>query len=520
MRKSLLMLISLFIFLIAVRGSFKIPALSSPAGSNELVIIQVSLPDNLDPARNSSFDNALPLSGIYEGLVKLNPETLAPEPCLAESWDVSPDGKRWTFHLKAGIKFSDGTACDAEAIKASMSRQMVLKENEPYSALVFNPVASIDSEGRHTISFTLKYPFTPFLKNLALPFAAPVVSPRALSKYGDQFWRYPSGTGPYMLRKFSADEIVLQANPLYRGGSVSPGAIVFKSVPDSSERTNYLLNGKADLIFYPDREKLSIIQDRGLKITTRPGVDVSYLGFYTDKPPFNNKLLRRAVAYSLDREKIVTKTLGGDGTPASGIVPPPVLPGKTVKMPKYSQDQVRRILVGEGYPAGLDVTLITYRDARRYCPPGGMELAEEIKKQLEPAGIKVTIQSRSWEEHKQAIRDKTGHLFLYGWTGDNGDADNFLYTLLASTQTGRGLNASGYSNSRLDVFLNTARSIADLKARDILYEQAENIVLDEVPVTAINHSVIRIAYHPGISDIRLSGFGLIDLAAIKKLTRK
>ncbi|MFZ5633456.1 MAG: ABC transporter substrate-binding protein [Bacillota bacterium] len=519
MRKFLFMLISLFILLIAIREGFKVPVLSGLAGRDELVILQGSLPDNLDPARNSSFDNALPLSGIYEGLVKLNPETLAPEPCLAESWDVSADGKRWTFHLKAGIKFSDGTACDAEAIKSSMSRSMVLKESQPYSALVFNPVASIESEGRHTISFALKYPFAPFLKNLALPFAAPVVSPRALSKYGDQFWKHPSGTGPYMLRKFGVNEIVLQANPLYREGSVSPGAIVFRGVPDSSDRTMYLLNGKADIVFYPGREKLNIIQDRGMKIMTRPGVDVSYLGFYTDKPPFNNKFLRKAVAYSLDREKIVAKALGGDGVPATGIVPPPVLSGKTVKMPKYSQDQVRRILAREGYPAGFDVTLITYQDTRRYCPPGGRELAEEIKRQLEPAGIRVSIQSRPWEEHKQAIRDKTGHFFLYGWTGDNGDADNFLYTLLASTQAGRGLNASGYRNSRLDVFLITARSVADLKSRDLLYEQAENIVLDEAPVTAINHGIVRIAYHPGISDIHLSGFGLIDLFAITKIKK-
>jgi len=486
------------------------------AGKGEIVILQGGLPDNLDPVKNSSFENALPISGIYEGLVKLNPETLSPEPCIADSWDVSEDGKRWTFFLKPGIHFSDGTPCDAEAVKASMSRAMELQDSQPYSSFVFGPVSSIETEERYTISFNLKHPFSPFLKNLALPFGAPVVSPSALKKYGDQFWKHPSGTGPYLLKQHDKDTIVLQSNPRHRREPALTGRITFKAVPDSAKRTKYLLEKKADIIFFPGRDNTDKIRAAGMKLISRPGLDVSYLGFYTDKPPFNNKILRNAVAGGLDREKMVADVLDGEGIPAASIVPPPISCAKNTNPVKYSPDQVRRILSREGYPDGINLTLVTYQDSRRYCPPGGKALAEEIKRQLEPAGIRVTIQSRPWDDHKEAIRGKTGDLFLYGWTGDNGDPDNFMYTLLSSSQIEHGLNTSGYINNKLDVFLVTARRVSDFKSRSLLYSQAEGIIQDDIPVLPLNHSMVRIAHGPGIQNLMASGFGLLDLYSIKK----
>ncbi len=516
MRKLLFITVVLLSLFVVFRGASPVLKEGGAPGSDQLVILQAGLPDHLDPARNSSPENVLPLTGIYEGLVRLNPRTLSPEPCLAESWGVSDDGRRWTFYLKPGIQFSDGTPCDAEAVKASMARSMVLRDSEPYCGLAFGPVSTIETDGKYTVSFLLKYPYTPFLKNLALPFAAPVVSPRALSRHGDEFWRHPSGTGPYMLKEISRNQIVLQANPHYRGRPASAGVVVIRAVPDSGQRTMHLLEGKADIVFQPGRENLDRLRDRGMKIVSAPGIDVGYLGFYTDKPPFNNKFVRMAAAYTLDREKLVSSALGGEGVPASGLTPPPLLSGKAGNQPKYSPDQARRILLREGYPSGLDVTLITYEDTRRYCPPGGRALAEEIKRQLEPAGIRVTIQSRPWNEHKEALSARSGHLFLYGWTGDNGDPDNFMYTLLASSQAEYGLNTSGFTNSKLDVYLQTARRVSDPRSRDYLYLQAEGIVLDEAPVTAINHSIIRLAHRPGVENVILSGLGLIDLHAVKK----
>ena len=483
---------------------------------SEIAILQGSLPDNLDPAKNSLYDNALPISGVYEGLVKLNPITLEPEPCIADSWDVSEDGKRWTFYLKPGIQFSDGTPCDAEAVQASMSRSMNLQGSQPYSSFIFGPVSSIETEERYTISIILKHPFAPFIKNLALPFGAPVVSPSALKKYGDNFWKHPSGTGPFLLKQQDKNTIVLQPNPRYRKGPAPTSRITFKAVPDPSMRTKYLLEKKADIIISPKKENNDRIRAAGMNIISTPGLDISYLGFYTDKPPFNNKFLRNAVAGGLDREKIVAEVLEGDGIPAASIVPPPISSVKNYNFVKYNPDQTRRILSREGYHNGINLTLVTYQDSRRYCPPGGTALAEEIKRQLEPAGIRVTIESRPWDAHKEAIRVKTGDMFLYGWTGDNGDPDNFIHTLLSSSQIEYGVNTSGYANNKLDVFLVTARRVSDDKSRALLYSQAESIIQDDIPVLPINHSMVRIAHGPGIQNVTISSFGLIDLYSVTK----
>lgn len=514
MRISKLMLLTILLGLIL--SVEVITGWEAAPGKSELVILQESIPGSIDPATNSTLENALPITGVYEGLVRLNPETLNPEPCLADSWEVSDDGKRWTFYLKPGIQFSDGTACDAKAVKASMSRVMELQESQPYASLIFGPVSSIETAERYTVSFILKQPFAPFLKNLALPLGAPVVSPAALKKYGDDFWKHPSGTGPYIFVQSDKNKMVLQSNPRYRGGPPSINRVVIKAVPDPSARTRLLLDRKADIIYRPGPDQTEKLRAGGMRITSLPGLDVSYLGFYTDRPPFNNRHLRYAIAYALDKDSIVADALRGEGVPAAGLLPPPISPLKNAGS-KLSPDQVRRILSREEYPGGISLTLITYEDPRRYCPPGGTALAEEIRRQLEPAGITVNIQSLPWEKHKEAIRNKTGDFFLYGWTGDNGDPDNFLYTLLSSSQIDQGLNASGYKNDRLDVYLVTARRVSDPKSRDLLYRQAENVIMEEVPVAPINHGIFRIAHSSAVKDIKITGLGLFDLYTVRKL---
>lgn len=515
MKSKLYIIISLAALLFLAGGCISAAGWNLTGGRNEIVILQESLPDTLDPSKNSSYENVLPLTGIYEGLVKLNPATLAPEPCLARSWEVSGDGMRWTFNLFPGIKFSDGTPCNAEAVQASMARSLTLKETDPYPAFVFAPVASIDTSGEYTVSFTLKNPFTPFIKNLALPFAAPVVSPAALAKYGDRFWENPSGTGPYMVDSFGKNKIVLRPNPYYRAGP-APCKMVFKALSDPAGRSDQLLRGKADVIFYPAAGSLETLRSKNMKIISLPGLDLSFIGFYTDKAPFSDRELRRVIAGALDREKIVSSVLEGEGVPAAGVLPPSLAGSKMSKGPAYTPGQVREIISRKGYPGGMDITLITYGDSKRYCPQGGSTLAEEIRRQLEPSGIRVKITALPWGRHKEAILNRDGDFFLYGWTCDNGDPDNFMHTLFHSTQVDSGLNVSRFSSQKLDVYLLTARRIADGKARKMLYDEAESIIQQEAPLIPLNHGMSRIAAAPGVKGINLSGFGLVDLYSLEK----
>lgn len=517
MKKIYLSIIVLLLILAVVKkGNDALMIMSTPSGK-DLIIVQSSVPENLDPNKNTSFDQALPLTAIYEGLVKFNYETLDIEPCLAEKWEVSDNARRWTFHLKPNLYFSDGTECDAEAVKASLSRSMVLKDSQPYCSLIFNGVSSIETEGKYSISFILKYPHAPFIKNLGLPFGASIISPTALSKFGDDYWKYPSGTGPYILEKISSSKVVLQENSKYREKTLPFEKIIIISEPDPGKRSEALLKGQADIIIQPAQKDITKLNNQGMKLISASGVDVSYLGFYTNKPPFDNKYLRIAVANILDRNKIVNDLMQGEGVPAKGLIPHPIIPEESKPEQEIiDYDFVRRIMNREGYPSGIEVTLITYQDSRRYNPVGGSALAEEIKHQLKPAGINVNIQSLPWKEHQQAMKNRVGNFFLYGWTGDNGDADNFLYTLLESSQIDHGINTTSFRNSKLDAFLDSGRKISDTKSREHLYLQAEQLISSEMPLTAINHSLINAAYQPGITGVKLSGFGLIDLMSVKK----
>ncbi|MFZ5596667.1 MAG: ABC transporter substrate-binding protein [Bacillota bacterium] len=513
MRKHLVPLIALLAILFIVREA--ISALGWDNTGNRIVILLETLPDTLDPAMNSTPEVIQPVTGIYEGLVRLNPSTLVPEPCLAENWEVSEDGRRWTFHLKQGVRFSDGTELDSGAVKQSMDRVLQLRGSQPYASLVLGNVTSIETPGKYSVSFILKQPFAPIVKNLALPFAAPVVSPTALERYGDSFWKHPSGTGPYVLKSYSKKTIELAPNTEYRGGKPS-GEIIFKAVPDPSERAGRLIGKKADIIMNPGPDNTALLRDAGMGVISVPGLDISYLGFYTDKPPFNNKNLRQAISSLIDKEKIVSETFGGEGVPAESFLPPPMSTYKNSAPLSHDADNVRRILSRLGYPEGINATLIAYEDKKRYCPSGGTALAEEIKSQLEPAGIRVTVLARPWEEHKEAILNRDGDFFLYGWTCDNGDQDNILYTLFSSSQVGQGLNATGLNNEQLDVYLVTARGVSDRDKRDFLYKKASEIIAGEAPAVAINHSMVRIAHNPRVKNVIASGFGLLDLYGLQK----
>ncbi len=507
----------LIIFLpVTVLIGYGILSIVEGPSDDHLVVLQSNLPECLDPNSNMSFENALPINAVYEGLVKLNSENLAVEPCIAEKWEVSDNGLQWTFHLKPEVYFSDGTVCDAEAVKTSLSRSMVFKDSHPYSSLIFGAVSSIKTEGKHKVSFLLKYPYAPFLKNLALPFSAPIVSPQALSKYGEDFWKYPSGTGPYVLKHAENDKFIFHNNPNYHAGPVSFKKLTVKSPKDPQKRIDHIIDRKADIIIHPTLDELTAIKTRNLKIVSVSGLDVSYLGFYTEKPPFNNKYIRMAVAKALDRSIIVHNTMQGAGVVAKGLIPHPILPVGDYHQQAITPEQVRRILNREGYPGGMEVTLITYIESRRYCPQGGELLAEEIKRQLEPSGIKVNIQSRPWKEHQTAMRKNLGNFYLYGWTGDNGDADNFIYPLLSSTQIDGGLNVSDYKNNQMDALLGSARRVSDSKSRKYLYSQVEQILAADMPITPLNRSLIQAVYIPNITGVKISGFGLIDLTSIKK----
>lgn len=506
----------LIFFGLSKPGSFYMPVTGRI--SREPGIITVLRPvsiKTLDPARAADRDSALIIYNIYEGLVKIDPITLTPVPALARSWQISDNGRKWTFHLRPGTVFHDGTDVTSETVKYNYEKLVSLKPSmAPYSLFAFGPVEKVETPDSQTVEFILKYSYAPFIYNLAMPYAAPVVSPVALKKYGNDFWRHPSGTGPYMLGEVKQDAVFLTANNRYYGGKPKNKGIIIRTIPDETRRTRMLLAGQSEIICLPAPEDEKMLTEQGMQITRVPGNDISYLGMYTNKKPFNNKAVRLAVYYALDREKIVQDTLKGSGQPATGVLPPGI-EGSITKMPsKAGQDAARRLLARAGYPRGIDIELITYSGARAYCPAGGKALALAIKEQLASVGIRVNIQTRDWEEHKAAIYQKEGDAFLFGWTGDCENPENFLHMLFSSSRADSGLNATAYKNPQLDLLLAAARHEVSGEKRAELYRKAHETVLNDAPVVPLNHSMVTVAYPPSIKGLTVSGSGMIDFSRI------
>lgn len=488
--------------------------------NNQLIYIRREDCASLDPARAQDYLSAEVILNIYEGLVKFKPGTIEIEPSLANSWEVSEDGLMWTFKLRPGVFFQDGTVCNAGAVKFSFDRQLKEDANNTisYASVIFGMVSSVEAIDDLTVRFILKYPYAPFLNNLALPFSAPIVSPSAVKEYGNDFWQHPVGTGPFKVRQWKhGSEVVLNANEGYWGKKPMISEIIFRKEDNPDRRLKMLQAGKADIVEGLPSADFSALAEKGIKIQSAGGMDISYLGFYTNKKPFNTLQARKAVCQSINLEELTKTLYGSNIVPANGPLPPGVLAfQKNLKQYPYDPEQARLQLKAAGYPDGLKITLISYADSRPYNPAGGAKLASAVAEQLKKAGIQTQVITYPWEEFKQALSRQEGDAFIYGWTSDNGDPDNFLYTLFCWAQYNRSQNSTRYENQKVDTLLITAQRTSDPALRAMLYHDVQEQLLSDAPALFINHSLNIAFTRPEIENFTLQPWGISYLSSVKK----
>ncbi|MHB1041743.1 MAG: ABC transporter substrate-binding protein [Eubacteriales bacterium] len=478
------------------------------AGGQTIVYARGHDAETLDPAFLQDEDSATITANIFEGLVRFRPGTTEVLPCLAESWRVSADGREWTFYLRKNVLFHDGAPFNADAVRFNVERQMP-QQREPgmtYASFVFGMVDQVIVTDPYIVKFILKYPYAPFLRNLAMPAAAPFASPAAIQAAGPDFRRKPVGTGPFTISEWQeGKKIVLKPNQTYWGGTPPPGRLIFTVIKQNRLRSLALKLGLVDIIDGIGPDEARYLEQKGVAILRRPGIDINFMGFYTDKKPFDLPEVRRAVSMAIDRESIVNVLYKGGAWPANGPLPPCLqgYSGDIRPMP-YDPQGAKELLNRSGFPDGLKVTIIAYENKRPYNPSGGEKLAVAVQKDLAKAGIEANIKIYAWKEYKEVLLNEEGDAFFYGWSGDNGDPDNFLYTLFSSDQIGGGLNAFRYSNKELDLLLVQAQQETDPKLRENLYRAAVQEILRDSPCVFFNHSLIMAAASPGLKGFVLS----------------
>jgi ABC-type transport system substrate-binding protein len=471
------------------------PNIVRAADTGTLVVSMQADPTGFDPEAVLNNSSGFVMATVFDGLVNYKSGTVEVGPGLAESWDVSEDGKTYTFHLRKGVNFHDGTPFNAQTFIQGMDR---LKKDDPNSIYNTGPVESyidftygaVDSYKAvddSTVAFQLKHAFAPFLTSLAMVWNG-VVSPAAAIKLGKEFRNNPVGTGPFIFKEWRHnDQITLEANKDYWGGAPKVDRLIFKINPDAQASLLALRQGDVHILADVNTQLVPAIKaDSDLKLMTQPGLAISGMGLPFDVAPFNDKRVRQALNFAVDRDAIDNSLFKGLAVPMTSPLPEaqwsfdPSLKGYA-----YDPGKAKSLLAEAGLPDGFKVELLTYNSARGYNP-AGPELAVALQGYLKKVGIDVSIKQMEMGSFLSQIRSgKYEGMFMVGWTGDNGDPDNFLYELFSSDNIPVG-DTSRYKNDQVDTILRQAQQEADHDKRVALYQQAQKIILDDAPWVFIN----------------------------------
>lgn len=446
---------------------------------------------------------------ILETLVKYKKDSTEVLPGLAEKWDVSPDGKTYTFHLRQGVKFTDGTDFDAEAVVFNFERWMDpsnplhLKDQFSYFGDMFGGfkgskdlvIESVKAVDKQTVEFKLTRAQAPFINNLGMSCFG-IASPKALKEEKEKFGEHPVGTGPFIFKEWKReDTITLEKNPNYwQQGLPKLDKIIFKVIPDNTARLTALKSGEVDLIegFNPD-DAQSVKDSADLQLILRPSMNVGYLGFNNEKKPFDNPKVRAALGHAINKPALIEAFYGGLAEPAKNMLPPKIWGyNDSVTDREFSLEKAKQLLAEAGYPNGFEAEFMAMPVSRPYMP-NAQKIAEAIQQDLNQIGVKTKIITYEWATYLDKLKKgESNGMFLIGWTGDNGDPDNFLATLLDKNSIG-GNNYARYAGEEAHKLLMAAQTENDQAKRTELYKQAQEILFKDAPVIPLVHSTPALA---------------------------
>jgi peptide/nickel transport system substrate-binding protein len=491
-----------------VAGCGLAPAPAGP-GADRLVVARSTDPVSLDPARANDIESLEVAEQVYGRLVRFAPGRLEPEPDLATSWSVSEDGTSWTFELRPEVKFHDGTPVDAEAVVFSFERQ-IIPEHPAHEAdfqwtRAFHNIRRVRAVTPLRVQFDIDRPYAPFLANLAMGPAA-IVSPTAVRRLGSDFGQHPVGAGPYRFVEWiRGDRITLERNPTYWDQPAHMRYLVLLVMPDSRQRLQALESGSADIIQQLAPDDLPLVRlHPDLLLAMAPAALVSYLAMNTQRRPLNDPRIRRAIANAIRRDALVKLVYQGLGIPAIGPLPPNVWGARSdVVTYPYDPVRARKLLAEAGWsPQHAPLKLYAPSSDSPYMPDPA-RVAAIIKTCLAEVGIPVEIILNDPNEHQRALFAGEHDLALHGWFNDNGDPDNFLYTLLDSDNTtgSRPSNIAFYSNAWFHDVIGVAQRTTDRTERERLYSQAQAILATDVPWVPLAHSKVVFAQRANIHDV-------------------
>jgi peptide/nickel transport system substrate-binding protein len=496
MRKAVLALVGAFTVLLSACSGNS----GNGAGSDTLVYGRNKDAVNLDPANAPDGMSQSVVHQMLEGLTRYQPGSFKIEPALATSWSFDRAGTKWVFVLRHDVKFQDGTPFDAAAVKFNVDRWR-LKDNPyhkwgdfTYYESQFGGFPGVISDVKvlapDKVEFDFSKPSAPLLANLAMPSFA-MSSPTAIKNEGEQYAQQPVGTGPYQLAEWVKDDhITLKAFDGYWGPKAKIATVILKDIPTPDSSLLSLQKGEIDGWEYPTPESLPQIEkDPSLTVYHQPANNTMFLAMNETKQPFGNVLVRRAINEAIDADAIVKHFYDPGAFVATEFLPPVVWPAGVKTAYTYDPADARKLLAQAGFAKGFSTTLWFMTTPRPYLPEPE-RVAEAIQADLKAVGINATLEGFEWSNYLYKVQDGQHNLALYGWTGDNGDPDNFLYVQLdkdSATPPGA-QNVCFWKDDDFHRLMLAAQTTIDPVKRASLYRQALGIVHDQAPLVPLAHT--------------------------------
>ena len=503
---------------------------ASAASAKTLVFCSEGSPEGFDPGLYTSATTMDASSQpIYNRLVEFDGGTTNVGPGLATNWTISADGLTYTFHLRPNVKFgatdyfTPSRMLNADDVVFTFER-MLDKANKYYNygggsydyfvgMSMPDVIKSVEEVDPATVKFTLSKPNAPFLADLAMDFAS-IVSKEYADKllaagHPELLNQEPIGTGPFIYVDYQKDAVIrLKANPDYFRGKQPIDDLVFAITTDPSVRLQKLKAGECQIMDYPNPADIaSLKNDPTLNVVQQSGLNVSYLAYNTQQKPFDDVRVRKALNMAINKQAIIDAVYQGTGQVAVNPIPPTMWSyDKATKDDSYDPEGAKKLLAEAGVK-GLQMDLWAMPVQRPY-QPNGRRTAELIQQDFAKVGVTVNIVTHDWSEYLKLAGDpKHSGAVEAGWTGDNGDPDNFLAVLLGCDSVGTSDNLAAWCYKPFDDIVKQAVATSDQAKRTELYEKAQELFKQQAPWFTIAHSIVTMPMVKGVKNYKMDPLG-------------
>ena len=456
----------------------------SAHAAKDVVVAVASTFTSMDPYdANDTLSQAVAKS-FYQGLMGFD-KSMKMIPVLADSYSASKDGLSYTFKLKKGVKFHDGTDFNAAAVKATFDR-VTNPDNKLKRYTLYKNIAKTEALDANTVRFTLVEPFSAFINSLAHP-SAVIISPAALTKYGSKgIAQNPVGTGPFKFVEWKATDYlkVSKWDGYWKKGYPKVDSITWRPVVDNNSRSAIMQTGEANFTYPVPYEQTELLKSKpNLEVTAAPSIVHRYLSLNTQQKPFDNPKVREALNYAINKEALVKVVFNGYAIPAEGVIPKDVAFSTKLGPWPYNPVKARELLKEAGYPNGFETTLWS-----AFNHSTGQKIIQFVQQQLGVVGVKAQVLAleagqrtervESWQDPATApVR-----MYYVGWSASTGEADWALRPLLASESfPPKSFNTAYYKNDAVDADIAKALLTTDTAEKTKLYADAQQRIWKDAP---------------------------------------